>query len=102
MKTSLLLCLLFVCTLCFSSCDTPGYPLGGGVGLGAGAGYYNTLPRGYASPYYHHNNRYYYGGRYEPGRFNYNGHVYNGRYNHGGQYLYGGRHYDHDHDHDRH
>jgi hypothetical protein len=62
---------------------------------GPGLGYYNTLPRGYYAPYYHHNNRYYYGGRYEPGRFNYNGHPYSGRYFHNGQYLYGGRHYAH-------
>jgi hypothetical protein len=96
MKTCLLISLLFSSMLCLSSCDYPGYPVGG---VGLGAGYYNTLPRGYNSPYYHYNNRYYYGGRYEPGRYNHNGHFYNGRYNHGGHYLYGGNHYGHGHHH---
>lgn len=96
MKTFHLLVLLLGCMLCLSACDYPGY-YGNGVGVGAGIGYYNTLPRGYSSPYYHHNNRYYYGGRYEPGRYNYNGRYYNGRYWHNGQYLYGGNHYGHYH-----
>lgn len=94
MKTRPIICLLFSCTLLLSSCDYPVYPVGG---VGVGAGYYSTLPRGYNSPYYHHNNRYYYGGRYEPGRYFYNGHHYNGRYYHGGHYLYGGNHYGHHH-----
>ena len=95
MKTSLLTCLLLGYALCASSCVGPVYPPT--VGVGVGAGYFNTLPRGYSSPYYHHNNRYYYGGRYEPGRYTYNGNVYNGRYYHGGNYIYGGQHYGHHH-----
>ncbi|WP_395746955.1 hypothetical protein [Prosthecobacter sp.] len=98
MKTPLLTFVLAGSAWLLSSCDYGGYPVGG-VGMGAGPGYYSTLPRGYSSPYYHHNNRYYYGGRYEPGRFHYNGHYYSGRYFHNGHYLYGGRNYGHYHHH---
>ncbi len=96
MKTCLTLCLL-ISTLYLASCGYGGYPVGGGVGLGVSSGYYNTLPRGYNSPYYQHNNRYYYGGNYQPGRYNYNGQTYSGRYHHNGHYLYGGQQYGHHH-----
>jgi hypothetical protein len=97
MKTSLLASFLSAYALFLSSCVGPAYPVGGGVGVGVGTGYYTTLPPAYRSPYYMHNNRYYYGGRYEPGRYFYNGHHYTGRYYHGGHYLYGGQHHGHHH-----
>lgn len=56
-----------------------------------GIGVYDTLPRGFASPYYLFGNRYYYGGRWETGRFTHRGRAYDGRYFHNGRYIYGGR-----------
>ena len=95
MKIILIASLSCGCALCLSSCYVPpGPPL---VGVGAGVGYYHTLPRGYNVPYYYHNNRYYYGGRWEPGRYTYQGRPYSGRYYHDGHYLYGGAHFGHPH-----
>ena len=53
---------------------------------------YTRLPQNYAGSAYYYNNRYYAGGRYEPGRYTYQGRTYNSRYYHNGQYLYGGSH----------
>ena len=76
------------------SCVVPPPHPPGHVAVGAGGisfGIYDTLPAGYASPYYYYGSRYYWGGRWETGRFVYRGRHYDGRYFHNGHYLYGGR-----------
>ncbi|MCE9520037.1 MAG: hypothetical protein K8R87_10860 [Verrucomicrobia bacterium] len=57
-------------------------------------GIYDALPSDYDGDYYLYNKRYYYGGKYETGKFSYEGHDYDSRYYHDGKYVYGG-HYDH-------
>lgn len=95
MKNRLITCLSCFCMSSLSSCYLPPGPPVARVGVGVG--YYETLPRGFSSPYYYHSNRYYYGGRWQPGSYMYHGRHYSGRYFHGGQYLYGGKHFGHHH-----
>lgn len=57
-------------------------------------GIYQQLPPDYEGEYYLYNKEYYYGGRYETGKFSYEGRDYDSRYFHDGKYVYGG-HFDH-------
>ena len=80
-------------SLLLASCVSDGNRGGAYRGHGGG-GYvtYATLPPDYSGDSYYYNNRYYAGGRYETGRYSYQGRTYDSRYYHNGQYLYGGSH----------